>query len=72
MANDNAGYKAACLAWLKVRYDAEIGDSLTLFVWVTPRTVRVEGFEIDFDRQQEFDPGAEPFICSKGLASRIP
>lgn len=43
---DDAGYRAACLAYLKAEHDLEIGDSVELGTGRDARTVLIEDFTI--------------------------
>jgi hypothetical protein len=47
--NDKTGYRQACLEWLKLRHDVQLGDTVVLGGWARPREVRIEDFHISLE-----------------------
>ena len=46
---NRAGYRQACLDWLQAKHGAALGDTVQLFGWAKPRTVKLTDFSIQFD-----------------------
>jgi hypothetical protein len=62
-ANDEVGYRQACLEWLKLRHDVQPGDRVVLGGWGRPREVRIVDFHI---RLQEDNLTQQSFVWFKG------
>lgn len=61
-AQDDAGYRTACLDFLKLRHGAELGDQVNLHGFPMARDVTLEDYYIEFDEADMLGKSVACFI----------
>ena len=68
---NRAGYRQACLDWLQAKHGVTLGDTVQLFGWAKPRTVKLVDFSIHFDSYGGFAWYEGPCLSHK-ITNKIP